>query len=144
MKLHHQTGSPILSTAQDPRGSRHRLQGKMLQQGFYFDLLMKFSAEVSLQSLDVSKWKAGRPAVPYAHWEPVTSAGAENTAKSRANKNSRASCIILILRHTFFFLVAVSPAGSSEPFCLTLLLFDGLHKSNFTPPNREQKVWNLS
>lgn len=60
----------------------------------------------------------------------------------KKNKNSRASCIILIQHRTL--LVAVSPAGRSEPFCLTLLLFDGLHKSNFTPPNREQKVWNSS
>lgn len=77
-----------------------------------------------------------RLAMPDAQWEPVTSAGVENTKKT--NKNSRASCIIFILRHTL--LVAVSPVGRSEPFCLTLLLFDGLHKSNFTPPNREQKV----
>lgn len=128
IKTKHQSGSRILSTAWDPRWSMHLLQETLLQQGYYSDMLVKSEC---LQS-------NARSAMPDAQWELVTSAGAENTKKTEQRKTAGASCIILIPRHTL--LVAVSPAGSSEPFCLTLLLFDGLHKSNFTPCNREQKV----
>lgn len=112
--------------------------GKMLQQSYYSVSLMKFCTEVSVQRLDASNWKPG--------WQCRMLSGSlchrREWKKLKKNKNSRASCIILIQHRTL--LVAVSPAGRSEPFCLTLLLFDGLHKSNFTPPNREQKVWNSS